>query len=175
MAYAQRVLLQFVNRREQMARKRILELKARSTVSSDNLPTMFDIALNPDAHKGRPTLTVDELSADTLLLLLAGTDTTSLTLTIATYRVLRDPNILRKLQAELREAMPRKDMQLEYAEMEKLPYLRAVVRETLRTSTVAPGRLPRVVPAEGALFCGQRISPGVSHRPTDCTSSLPLG
>ena len=136
---------------------------------------MFDIALNPDAHKGRPTLTVDQLSADTLVLLLAGTDTTSLTLTMATYRVLRDPNILRKLQAELREAMPRKDTQLEYAELEKLPYLRAVVRETLRTSTVVPGRMPRVVPAEGALFCGQRISPGVSRCPKDCTSSLSLG
>ena len=158
-----------------MARKRILELKARSTVPSDNLPTIFDIALNPDAHKGRRTRTVDELSGDTMMLLVAGTDTTALTLSSATYRVLRNPSILRNLQAELREAMPRKDMQLEYAEMEKLPYLRAVVRETLRTSTVAPGRLPRVVPAEGALFCGQRISPGVSRCPTDCTSSLPLG
>ena len=158
-----------------MARKRLLELKARSTVSSDNVPTMFDIALNPDARKGRPTLTVDQLSADTLTLLLAGTDTTSLTLTMATYSVLRDPNVLRKLQAELREAMPRKDTQLEYAELEKLPYLRAVVRETLRTATVVPGRLPRVVPAEGALFCGHRISPGVSRCPTDYTSSLLLG
>ena len=136
---------------------------------------MFDIALNPDARKSRPELTVDQLSADTLLLLLAGTDTTSLTLAMATYRLLRDPNILRKLQAELREAMPRKDMQLEYAELEKLPFLRAVVKETLRTAIVTPGRLPRVVPAEGALFCGQPISPGVSRCPTDGTSSLPLG
>ena len=136
---------------------------------------MFDIALNPDARKGRPKLTVDQLSADTLVLLLAGTDTTSLILTMATYRVLRDPNILRKLQAELREAMPRKDTQLQYTELEKLPYLRAVVRETLRTSTVIPGHLPRVVPPEGALFCGQCISPGVSRCPTDGTSSLPLG
>ena len=158
-----------------MARKRILELKARSTVSSDNVATMFDIALNPDARKGRPELTVDQLSADTLVLLLAGTDTTSLTLTMATYHVLRDPNILRKLQAELREAMPRKDTQLEYAELEKLPYLRAVIRETLRTSAVVPGHLPRVVPSEGALFGGQRISPGVSRCPTDGTSSLPPG
>ena len=158
-----------------MARKRILELKARSTVSWDRLPTMFDIALNPDARKGRPALTVDQLSADTLLLLLAGTDTTSLTLAMATYRILSNPYILRELQAELREAMPRKDMQLEYAELEQLPYLRAVVRETLRTAVVTPGRLPRVVPAEGVLFCGRRVSPGVSRCPTDGTSSLPLG
>ena len=136
---------------------------------------MFDIALKPDARKGRPTLTVDQLSADALFLLLAGTDTTSLNLTIATYRVLSDPYILMKLQAELREAMPRKDMQLEHAELERLPYLRAVVKETLRTAAVVPGRLPRVVPAEGVLFCGQRISPGVSRCPTAGISSLPLG
>ena len=136
---------------------------------------MFDIALDPDARKGRPTLTVDQLSADALFLLLAGTDTTSLTLTMATYRVLSNPNILERLQAELREALPRKDMQLEYAELENLPYLRAVVRETLRTANVVPGRLPRVVPPEGVLFCGQRIPPGVSRFPTDCTSCISLG
>lgn len=145
-----------------MARERILELKTRSTTSSDHLPTIFDTALNPDAHKGRVTPTIDELSADALLFLVAGTDTTAHTLTIATYNVLKDANILRRLQEELREAMPRKDMLLDCAALEELPYLGGVIKESLRTVTAIPGRLPRVVPSAGAVLCGQRIAPGVS-------------
>ncbi|KAF6227140.1 hypothetical protein HO133_008582 [Letharia lupina] len=143
-----------------VARERILELKARPTKSSDHLPTIFDTALKPDADKGQIKPTIDELAADTLLLLIAGTDSTAHALTFATYNVLQDPNILRKLQAELRNAMPRKDMLLEWAELEKLPYLRGIIKETLRASSGAPGRLPRVVPSAGAVFCGQRIAPG---------------
>ena len=130
--------------------------------TSDHPPTIFDNALNPDGEKGQDKPTIDELSADTLLLLIAGTDTTAHTLTMATYNVLHDPNVLRNLQTELREAMPRQDMLLEYAELEKLPYLRGVIKEALRISAAVPGRLLRVVPSTGAVFCGQRIAPGVS-------------
>lgn len=154
---------------DKVARERILELKARPTKSSDHLPTIFDTALKPDADKGQIKPTIDELAADTLLLLIAGTDSTAHALTFATYNVLQDPNILRKLQAELRNAMPRKDMLLEWAELEKLPYLRGIIKETLRASSGAPGRLPRVVPSAGAVFCGQRIAPGVSA----CSTNSP--
>lgn len=39
---------------------------------------------------------------------------------------------------------------------------RAVVKESLRLSYGIPGRIPRVVPPEGATFCGEHIPPGVS-------------
>lgn len=156
-----------------MARERIIELEARPTTSSDHAPTIFDTALNPNAEKGQVRPTVDELSADSLVWMMAGTDSTAHVLTLATYQVLIDPTIQRKLQAELREAMPSKDVLLTWAELEKLPYLRGVIKETLRTSSGAPGRLPRVVPSAGAVFCGQRIAPGVSACPSNSTSSPP--
>ena len=81
---------------------------------------------------------------------------------MATYNVLRDAEILRRLQTELREAIPGKDTLLEWTDLEKLPYLRGVIEESLRLSSGAPGHLPRVVPAAGAILCGQRIAPGVS-------------
>lgn len=157
-----------------MARERILELKARPAASTEDIPTIFDTALNPDTEKGKARPTIDELSADTLLLLLAGTDTTAHTLTIATYNVLQNPSILTKLQAELWEAMPRKDLMLGSAELEKLPYLRSVIKETLRISAAIPGRLPRVVPSAGAVFCGQRLAPGVSTYLSKSASNLLL-
>ena len=84
---------------------------------------------------------------------------------MATYNVLRNTRILEKLQVELREAIPGKDTLLKWADLEKLPYLRGVIEESLRFSSGAPGHLPRVVPAAGAVLCGQRIAPGVSTCP----------
>ena len=137
-------------------------MDGRHTISSADVPTIFDTALNPDREKGYIKPTIDELSADGLLLLQAGTDTTAHVLTMAAYNVLREPKILRKLQAELRQAMPTKNSWVEYAELEKLPYLRSVIKESLRISSGTPGRLPRVVPSTGAVLCGRRIAPGVS-------------
>lgn len=148
-------------------------MEARPSTSSDQLPTIFHTALNSDTEKGRTRPTIDELSADSLLLLMAGTDTTAHVLTIATYNALREPRVLGKLQAELREAIPNKDMWIKSAELEKLPYLRSVIKETLRFSSGTAGRLPRVVPSTGAVLCGQRIAPGVkcSLFPTHLTDS----
>lgn len=67
-----------------------------------------------------------------------------------------------KLQAELREAIPRKDAWVQCAELENLPYLRGVIKESLRWSSGTPGRLPRVVPSTGAMLCGRAVAPGVS-------------
>ena len=147
-----------------MSRERILELDSRHTASSDDFPTIFDTIFEPDAGKGQIRPTIDELSADSLLLLLAGTDTTAHALTITTYNVLKDPKIMRKLQAELREAIPRKDSWAACAELENLPYLRGVIKESLRWSSGTPGRLPRVVPSTGATLCGRHVAPGVSVR-----------
>ena len=145
-----------------MSRERILALDFRPTTSSDGLPTIFDTVFEPDAGKRQIRPTIDELSADSLLLLLAGTDTTAHVLTITTYNVLKEPRIMRKLQAELREAIPRKDSWVPCAELENLPYLRGVIKESLRWSSGTPGRLPRVVPDTGAVLCGRRVAPGVS-------------
>ena len=51
---------------------------------------------------------------------------------------------------------------------------RAVVKESLRLSYGAPGRLPRIVPASGATFRGRDIPPGVRNttfKNADCLLS----
>ena len=93
--------------------------------------------------------------------------------------------MLRTLRKELVDAIPDLDsgVTVNWATLEKLPYLvslflhyqlgerilrilthyskRAVVKESLRFSFGVPGRLSRVVPAHGAVFCGRQIPPGV--------------
>ena len=114
-----------------------------------------------------------------MLMLAAGMDTTANTLVQGTFYVLHNDRIHRKLCDELFKAMPDKDVMINSATLENLPYLvrqparrntrltdltyqqRAVIKESLRFSYGAPGRLPRVVPASGATLCGEFIPPGV--------------
>lgn len=79
--------------------------------------------LNPNLEKGQFAPSLDELSADAVFLLIAGTDTTAHALIVATYSTLTNPSVLANLKAELREAMPNKDSLLDWAALEKLPFL----------------------------------------------------
>lgn len=122
-------------------------------------PTVFDIALNPKMEKGHPRLTREELAADAFLFMVAGTDTTADALTAAVFNTLYNPEIHARLRDELRTLRPKCDSS-GWAELERLPYLHGIVKESLRLSYGVPGRLPRVVPDAGAVFCGQKIPPG---------------
>lgn len=72
-------------------------------------------------------------------LLVAGTDTTAITLTYLVYAVFRDAALHRALTAEL-VALPESYRD---ADLEALPLLTAVIDETLRLYGAAPGGLPR--------------------------------
>ena len=94
---------------------------------------------------------------------IAGTDTTSNALVQATYHALSNPTIYDTLKRELGAAMPDLDEPiLDWTALEKLPYLRGVVKEALRFSYGVPGRVPRVVPSEGAILAGKRVPAGTS-------------
>lgn len=123
-------------------------------------PTVFDTALDPNTEKGHPRLTRKELAADAFLFMVAGTDTTADAVTAAVFNTLYDPEIDARLRDELRRTLPHKNSIPRWAELERLPYLHAIVKESLRLSYGVPGRLPRVVPGRGAVFCGQKIPPG---------------
>lgn len=79
--------------------------------------------LNPNLEKGQFAPSLEELTADAVFLLIAGTDTTAHNLILATYSILTNPSILGTLKVELRKAMPDKDSLLDWATLEKLPYL----------------------------------------------------
>jgi cytochrome P450 len=118
--------------------------------------------LNPDPAKGQYTPPDVGLTNDAVLMWAAGTETTANTLVQATWAVLHNPQIRKTLQAELQTAIPDKNEMVDWATLESLPYLRAVIKESLRLSYGVPGRIPRTVPPSGATFCGQYIPPGTS-------------
>ncbi|SPO20574.1 probable Benzoate 4-monooxygenase cytochrome P450 [Ustilago trichophora] len=101
-----------------------------------------------------------ELTAEALTQLIAGSDTTSNTACAIVHHLTTHPDKMRKLQAEL-------DRELEHAEevplasdVQELPYLQAVLSESLRYHSTSAIGLPRVIPAGGATVCGQHFPAG---------------
>ncbi|KUL84958.1 hypothetical protein ZTR_07909 [Talaromyces verruculosus] len=91
-------------------------------------------------------LTKRELINESINIIIAGSDTTATTLGFAIHEILKNTAISRKLTAEIDAAMPQGFKDLPLSEVEKLDYLSAVVKESLRLAMAVPGRLPRIVP-----------------------------
>ena len=98
-------------------------------------PTVFHSLRDDDnlplSEKSLPRLIMEAQS-----LVSAGTLTSTHMLSLTTYFVLIDPAILSKLTAELEEAIPDTATATLYSleNLERLPYLSAVVNEGLRVS-----------------------------------------
>ncbi|XP_027155775.1 cytochrome P450 76A1-like [Coffea eugenioides] len=73
----------------------------------------------------------------------AGTDTTTSTLEWATAELLRSPKTLEKVQAELRSVISL-GTKIEEKHLDNLPYLKAVVKETLRLHPPLPFLVPHM-------------------------------
>ncbi|PIA63863.1 hypothetical protein AQUCO_00201291v1 [Aquilegia coerulea] len=74
-------------------------------------------------------------------LFIAGTDTSAGTLEWAMTELLRNPDIMAKARLELKETID-KDKLIEESDIAQLPYLQAVVKETLRLHPPAPLLVP---------------------------------
>lgn len=83
-------------------------------------------------------LTMPEVYITVTEMLLGGVDTTSNTLSWALYHLSRDPQAQERLHAEVESVCPdRREPTME--DVSRMPYLKAVVKETLRLYPVVPG------------------------------------
>ena len=100
-------------------------LKENPNTSHSTLPTIFDTLLSPPLNKNRPVPSNADLTAEAILMFLAGTDTTANSLVVGTYGILQNQIILEKLTRELRHAFPypEKASVMTYDRLRKLPYL----------------------------------------------------
>ena len=119
---------------------------------------------------GNPNLPPSEKSTQRLvdeaeIIVPAGTDTTARTVQVIAFYVLHTPGVLRTVREELVRAMPERDVLLSWTELEKLPYLTAVIQEGLRLTFGVSTRSPRVHHEE--VRYGDWIIPArVSEKPT---------
>ncbi|KAG2417063.1 hypothetical protein HFD88_008280 [Aspergillus terreus] len=130
------------------------EMIEKPNVEDNSNPRIFDTAVKELISGSQ--LFIDELTAEAVVLLFAGGEATAISVIIGTFHLLSDPERLHTLKQELLSAMP-DGQSLALSELERLRYFRGVVKEALRFTQGAPGRLPRVVPPEGAPLCGKFI------------------
>lgn len=76
-------------------------------------------------------------------------DTTSATLTNSFYYLIKYPAVYRKLQAILNAEFPGGEADWTYTKAKAIPYLDAIIHETLRLRPSVPSGLPRVTPPGG--------------------------
>ncbi|OJD38848.1 cytochrome p450 [Diplodia corticola] len=116
--------------------------------------------LDPDAQKESPFPFTDlDVRVEAGNLIVAGADTTAVSLTYLTYAVLARPGLREELEEEVAEGL---EEGFGDGECERLPLLNAVVNETLRLYGAAPGSLPRTVPPGGATLVGRYLPGGTT-------------
>ncbi|POR39142.1 Uncharacterized protein TPAR_00657 [Tolypocladium paradoxum] len=104
----------------------------------------------------------DELTAEALTQLIAGSDTTSNSSCAVMNYLARTPRVLRKLQAELDAAIPDGTEVPTYETVRDLTYLGWVIDEALRHHCTSGIGLPRQVPpsSPGVTILGHYFPPG---------------
>ena len=109
------------------------------------------------------------IAQEAQIVVAAGMVTTAYTLAIATYNLLANPQKLNRLRDELCFAMPDPKDPQSLVQLEGLPYLTAVIHESLRLSYGVAHRLARVSPDTALKYGDWVIPPGV---PVSMTSVM---
>ncbi|XLR11900.1 hypothetical protein S83_039838 [Arachis hypogaea] len=121
---------------EERLNLKALEMETTNKRGKDVLDSVLEVMLEDNSQVTR--LHVVHLF---LILFMAGVDSTSMTIEWAMTELLRNPEKLEKLRKELHCVLGKDEQNLEQIEeshISKLPFLRAVVKETLRLHPPAP-------------------------------------
>ena len=128
---------------------------------TDKKDLLNAILFGKDPQTGE-RLTDESIMNNMITFLIAGHETTSGLLSFTTYYLLSNPEAMQKAQQEVDEVVGREP--ITYQHMSKLPYIEAVLRESLRLSPTAPAFSVKPIPgsAEPVVIGG-----GKYHIPKD--------
>lgn len=156
----------------QEANKRAQE---RASLGKDAKKDFFYYLLNardPETGKG---LATQELWGEANVLMIAGSDTTSTSLSAAMFHLVRNPNAMQKLKEEVRSHFSDVEQIVTGPELNQLTYLKACIDEAMRLAPAVAGSIPReasdpVVTVDGLVLpegtgCG--TPPYTIHRRPD--------
>ncbi|KAF2714625.1 cytochrome P450 [Pleomassaria siparia CBS 279.74] len=110
----------------------------------------------------------NDVASETLDHFIAGAVAPQLTLTYLEWELSRNKEIQTRLRAELRSLSPGPQAESkavdipDFKTLDALPYLDAVLTETLRLYTAAPGAMYRITPPEGTTIHGHFIPGGTT-------------
>ncbi|KAK4494178.1 hypothetical protein PRZ48_014476 [Zasmidium cellare] len=109
--------------------------------------------------KGGDKLTEPEITSNSILIVAGGAETTSTCLSATMYHLCKTPHAMQKLKEEIRSTFTSSE-DITLKAVAELPYLKAVIDESLRIFPVASFITPRIIPKEGHVIDGEHIPGG---------------
>ena len=106
--------------------------------------------------------TVPMLASNGIGSIVAGTDTTGMTLALGIWSIYQDEDIRTRLHTDLQAIWRTENDHPSLQDLEGLPYLRACVNESLRFCSPISGRLPRITQPGGLDYAGHHIPAGTT-------------
>jgi len=119
--------------------KHATDLVARRMSKQTDKQDFFSHIIRHNNDRG---LSLVELEANTEILVAAGSETSATALSAMTYHLLRNPDCLTRVQSEVRGSFKTPSEIIPAAALQ-LPYVRAVIEESMRLHPSAPGPLVR--------------------------------
>ncbi|KAE8453907.1 hypothetical protein EG329_007683 [Mollisiaceae sp. DMI_Dod_QoI] len=110
----------------------------------------------------RHGLTQEQVSGESLLQIIGGSDTSAATIRIVLLHLMSSPPSYRRLQSEISQAMKNGQISspIKDSEARQLPYLQAVIKEGLRITPPATGLFNKQVPQGGDILNGIFVPEG---------------
>lgn len=144
-----------------MAREtqRYLSLESSDPIYEKVHKTIFYELLNSDSLPPEEK-SFHRIYADVNNVVAAGTETTAHTMRVITYHLCQNPDMLQKLRAELKSVDLSSKNTRKLIELERLPYLFAIINEGLRLSYGVVSRLSRIAPDRFIEYGEWKIPPG---------------
>jgi cytochrome P450 len=137
----------FLNRLQYLAfgKRQVMERSQNTSLDNSGRKDIFHYLLgakDPDTGEGMPK---SELYMESNTLIVAGSDTSSTTLSATLYYLLRNPACLEQVTSEIRSTFTDKEDIRTGPKLQSCHYLRACIDEAMRMSPAVPGLLPRLV------------------------------
>jgi cytochrome P450 len=150
-------VLALVSRKKIMSRGKEKREQSMKEGSMDLLQKLLD---GQAKHPGR--LSDDDILGVVMSIMSAGADTTATTFVAILFHLMKYPKVLAKLRAEVDQGVTGGSISNppSWKEVYQLPYLEAVVKETMRYWPPFAFGIDRIVPDPGAMIAGTMIPPG---------------
>ncbi|KAL4894419.1 benzoate 4-monooxygenase cytochrome P450 [Aspergillus ambiguus] len=134
------------------------EAVSRRLARDSSRPDFMSYILRHNDEKG---MTRDEIESNQGILIVGGSETSATLLSGCCYYLLTHPEVYDRLVGEIRKAFQRNE-DITLLATAKIPYLTAVLEESLRKYPPLAGINPRCVPTGGAVINGQFVPAGTS-------------
>ncbi|KAG5984550.1 hypothetical protein E4U55_004333 [Claviceps digitariae] len=141
--------------------KTSVQMRKEHIAKGGDAPTdILQAFIDAEDPESNIRMSADEIQAECIMMMLAGSETTSSAIMWSIHLLLLHPKCLNKVVMEIRQHFTVGHCVSHRDVLEKLPYLEACVYESLRVSPTTAGLTPRISRSRGVVLQGHYIPPG---------------